>query len=213
MDSFLQKPDGPDFSVFLRTAERNPELLDRLLYLDSVRGTEDEKKRVRRNVTAPAEAWCDKFWDKSASAEDNAGRLGIKRIRLILPSEFPALPFRAFYDAVSGEIRIFTEETEKVLSAQEFSGCRYFSREALTERLIAHEVFHHLENRYGEITAAAVKCTAAENRIWRDIGANAFANAALGFPFSQLADLVWMMRYAPDSLSRRIEKTGIHAEE
>lgn len=193
--------------------EQDAAYLDHLLYLRRLRGAIREKEAARSFVAAAAERWSRQYWDASVSAEGNALALGVKRVRTIRPAELPVLPYRAFYDASASEIRIFSAELDNVLSAQEECGRPVFSRPVLTERLIAHEVFHHLESQRGEfMDSLAASRGAAESRIWRDIGANAFANAALGSPPNQLVDLIWMMKYAPAGLSRALEELDAQTE-
>ena len=141
--------------------------------------------------------WFQKYWDISLSFSENLRNLDITKIRDMSIIEEKAWNARALYEPNDNEILINRYRLNEIseLMKQTFD-LRYKEKE-IYNCLIAHEVFHHLEETKEEtVTTILERKTGIHNipAAFRDVGAHSFSNCvcALSGLKCQMLDIVWM---------------------
>ena len=145
--------------------------------------------------------WAKEAWLFEQSAEQNLYRLGVKRIRWMSPMEECAFAARALYDPQAVHILVSKARLDEMEELQQVIRLNLFSPQALYDRLLAHECFHHLEEQRGMRLDEALAEGSVLPPSVRDVGAHAFSNFIFGRPVCQAVDLLWLAVRRPDALT------------
>lgn len=187
---------APDLRPLL---ELGPRELDFLFLPDSLPAGEEARARLRDGAAALGERWADELWDGAQTAAALAAARGVTLVRDMSPLENTAYRARALYDPNTRQILVSRERIAELEEIQRSLGLTLFDAQQLYDRLLLHELFHHLEEERG----------APRDIPWlRDVGAFAFANRILGEPCCQRMDLIWLLDRAPGLLREKMVQLG-----
>lgn len=145
--------------------------------------------------------WAKEVWLFEQSAEQNLYRLGVECIRWMSPMEERAFAARALYDPQAVQILVSKARLDEMEELQQAIRLKLFSPQALYDRLLAHECFHHLEEQRGLRLDEALAEGITLPPSVRDVGAHAFSNFIFGQPVCQTADLLWLAVRRPEALA------------
>lgn len=145
--------------------------------------------------------WAEEAWNFGEDTETNLYRMGVKGIRWMSQMEECAFAARALYDPQTAQIQVSKSRLEEMEEIQQTLGVALFSPQALYDRLLAHECFHHLEEVRGVCLDEALAEGGALPPSVRDVGAHAFSNFIFCRPFCQTIDLVWLAGRRPEMLA------------
>jgi len=177
--------------------------LDLLITLATVK--EDKEVKIRLCEKASEIAWCwyKRYWNCSLSVEENLHVLGISTIRPLSSLENISYRARALYDPETSAIALSEEQLTEMEIIQDNLGLQIFTAREMRERILIHELFHHLEETKEQPLDKFLQQQSKRpvHSAFRDVGAYAFANRIFAGPLPcQLIDFIWMMEKAPRRL-------------
>ena len=110
--------------------------------------TEEQKSEYIRKANACGHEWAERIAGKygTRSQRPLAEKMGMQVKTLKVPTGGGIVLFAQYVQP--DEITIFTDCVEKAAALEEKCGCALLKREKLTDILLAHELFHAVEEQY-----------------------------------------------------------------
>lgn len=102
------------------------------------------------------------------------------------------MPARALYDPQAVQILVSKARLDEMEELQQAIQLNLFSPQALYDRLLAHECFHHLEEQRGLRLVRHLRRAPLCRPLCAILAAHAFSNFIFGRPVCQTVDLLWL---------------------
>lgn len=180
--------------------------LDLLITLAEVPASCEEKISLWRSAFEVAHRWYLEYWTEGLSVAENLHKLDVC-VEPLSPLNNLCYRARALYDPARAVIQISEEALSEMEAVQSALGVSLFTREQLRDRLLAHELFHHIEEtKEAPLTDCLRKGEKPVPAAFRDVGAYAFCNGIFPYPICQKIDLLWMLEKAPKRLSENLRQ-------
>lgn len=199
-----------DAALARMLANGDAETMDLLTSLAPLPCPMEEKRRLWRASSALGREWQARYWQPALSLWDNLQALGVTRVDAMSPIDAMAYRARALYDPNTMSIALDMARLDELAALFGGEGGGLLGREDIQLRLLAHEVFHHIEETREQPLDArlAARLDRPVPPPLRDVGAAAFVNACFAGPPCQWMDILWMRRYAPVRLAEAWQALG-----
>ena len=145
--------------------------------------------------------WFEKYWSETGTFQEQVTETGVRKIRDMSMIEEKAWNARALYDPNRNEILInrFRLEEMEMLLRETF--VTRFKEQDIYHCLVAHEVFHHLEETKEEPVTTILERQMGipdVSPVFRDVAAHAFANCICKASElkCQMLDIIWMEKFS-----------------
>lgn len=144
-----------------------------------------------------------KYYDQNKSLDDNLKQLGVKDVSDMSSSLYYLYHARALYLADDKSIYIHNEDVEDIYSLIKKEN-KILDRDDIKAVMIAHELFHHLENIMGIDTENIFKQYYGNDKDYRnykEIAAHQFAYLVMNI-YPQYFDYLWLKYYHLENLEK-----------